>query len=138
MQSDNRARMLRQTDPYLRERMSDFDDLANRLVRHLTGDKTAADPEAWPAEPPRFQLQLYGAGHVGRAIVGLLAGVTPVTTLFGDSLRATLEERYRIGEAPSGIELTAKEPQAAFVGECLEEGKGGGVGHGAARWLAGS
>ena len=34
-------------------------------------------------------------------LVGLLAGVTPVTTLFGDSLRATLEERYRIGEAPS-------------------------------------
>jgi xanthine dehydrogenase accessory factor len=30
------------------------------------------DPEAWPVPPPRFWLQLYGAGHVGRAIVRLL------------------------------------------------------------------
>ena len=27
----------------------------------------------WPVEPPRFQLQLDGAGHVGRASVRLLA-----------------------------------------------------------------
>ena len=27
---------------------------------------------AWPDEPPLFHLQLYGAGHVGRAIVRLL------------------------------------------------------------------
>ncbi|MBL8308440.1 MAG: xanthine dehydrogenase accessory protein XdhC [Rubrivivax sp.] len=33
----------------------------------------ADDPGLWPVEPPRFQLQLYGAGHVGRAIVRLLA-----------------------------------------------------------------
>jgi xanthine dehydrogenase accessory factor len=31
-----------------------------------------ADRTAWPEEPPRFFLQLYGAGHVGRAIVRLL------------------------------------------------------------------
>jgi xanthine dehydrogenase accessory factor len=31
-----------------------------------------ADPAAWPLPPPRFVLQLYGAGHVGRAIVRLL------------------------------------------------------------------
>ncbi|MEO5732914.1 MAG: xanthine dehydrogenase accessory protein XdhC [Rubrivivax sp.] len=30
------------------------------------------DPTRWPAEPPLFDLQLYGAGHVGRAIVRLL------------------------------------------------------------------
>ena len=28
---------------------------------------------AWPTPPPRFHLQLYGAGHVGRAIARLLA-----------------------------------------------------------------
>ena len=39
VQSDNRARMMRQTDPYLRERMHDLDDLANRLMRQLTGEK---------------------------------------------------------------------------------------------------
>jgi xanthine dehydrogenase accessory factor len=34
-----------------------------------------ADPAAWARCPPRFALQLYGAGHVGRAIAQLLAGI---------------------------------------------------------------
>lgn len=33
------------------------------------------DPAAWPEPPPRFTLQLYGAGHVGRAVVRLLAAL---------------------------------------------------------------
>ena len=33
------------------------------------------DLAAWPAPAPRFHLQLYGAGHVGRAIARLLAGI---------------------------------------------------------------
>ena len=37
VQSDTRARMLRSTDPYLRERLHDLDDLANRLLRELIG-----------------------------------------------------------------------------------------------------
>jgi phosphotransferase system enzyme I (PtsP) len=48
VQSDMRARMQHMTDPYLRERMSDFDDLANRLLRQLIGgsgeDAAAALP----------------------------------------------------------------------------------------------
>ena len=36
VQSDTRARMQRQVDPFLRERLHDFDDLANRLLRVLT------------------------------------------------------------------------------------------------------
>jgi phosphotransferase system enzyme I (PtsP) len=44
VQSDNRARMLRIEDAYLRERLSDLDDLANRLLRILTGQvETAAE-----------------------------------------------------------------------------------------------
>ncbi len=44
VQSDNLARMLRIEDPYLRERLSDLDDLANRLLRILTGQlETAAE-----------------------------------------------------------------------------------------------
>ncbi len=35
----------------------------------------ASRPAAWPAPEPRFTLQLYGAGHVGRAIVALLEGI---------------------------------------------------------------
>ncbi len=42
--NDVRARMAQVTDPYLRERVHDLDDLANRLLRHLTGaDVTAAE-----------------------------------------------------------------------------------------------
>ena len=37
VQSDMRARMMHVSDPYLRERVSDFDDLANRLLRQLIG-----------------------------------------------------------------------------------------------------
>ena len=37
VQSDNRARMARQSDPYLREHLHDLDDLANRLLRELMG-----------------------------------------------------------------------------------------------------
>ncbi|WP_417771692.1 phosphoenolpyruvate--protein phosphotransferase [Stappia sp.] len=39
VQSDTRARMMRQTDPYLRERLHDLDDLAHRLIRELMGRK---------------------------------------------------------------------------------------------------
>lgn len=34
-----------------------------------------AAPDRWALATPRFTLQLYGAGHVGRAIVRLLAGI---------------------------------------------------------------
>lgn len=37
VQSDARARLLRQPDPYLRDRLHDLDDLANRLLHQLTG-----------------------------------------------------------------------------------------------------
>jgi phosphotransferase system enzyme I (PtsP) len=35
VQSDTRARMMRQTDPYLRDRLHDIDDLANRVLAAL-------------------------------------------------------------------------------------------------------
>ena len=46
VQSDTRARMMHVTDPYLRERLDDLDDLANRLLLQLTG----RDPKARLAE----------------------------------------------------------------------------------------
>jgi phosphotransferase system enzyme I (PtsP) len=48
VQSDTRARMLRQTDPYLRERLHDLDDLANRLLRQLLGQGHAPSREQLP------------------------------------------------------------------------------------------
>jgi phosphotransferase system enzyme I (PtsP) len=37
VRNDTRARFRQQTDSYLRERLHDFDDLAHRLFKHLTG-----------------------------------------------------------------------------------------------------
>ncbi len=48
MQSDTKARMMRLTDPYLRERMHDFDDLANRLLRQLIGFSPHSAAEGFP------------------------------------------------------------------------------------------
>ena len=42
VQNDNRARMQRMQDAYLRERMHDLDDLSNRLLRILTGAEATA------------------------------------------------------------------------------------------------
>ena len=46
VQSDTRARMQRQTDPYLRERLHDLDDLANRLLRELVSPGKGLTPTA--------------------------------------------------------------------------------------------
>ena len=48
VQSDTRARMLRVSDPYLRDRLHDLDDLANRLMRVLTGKDHAPSREQLP------------------------------------------------------------------------------------------
>ncbi len=39
---DMRARMSQIADPYLRERLHDFEDIANRLLQHLSGNENGA------------------------------------------------------------------------------------------------
>lgn len=48
VQSDTRARFMRASDPYLRERLHDLDDLANRLLRELTGKARPSDRSDLP------------------------------------------------------------------------------------------
>jgi len=48
VQSDTRARMLRASDPYLRDRLHDLDDLANRLMRVLLGQDHAPRKDQLP------------------------------------------------------------------------------------------
>ncbi len=45
VQNDTRARMMRSTDPYIKDRLHDLDDLANRLLRVLTGDGATGKKE---------------------------------------------------------------------------------------------
>ena len=48
VQNDTRARMMRSTDPYIKDRLHDLDDLANRLLRILTGDGRAMGVKELP------------------------------------------------------------------------------------------
>ncbi len=50
VQNDTRARMLRQKDPYLKERLHDLDDLSNRLLRILARRETTAAAEDLPED----------------------------------------------------------------------------------------
>jgi len=50
VQNDTRARMLRQTDPFWRERLNDLDDMANRLLRLLAGREVTAAHDVLPED----------------------------------------------------------------------------------------
>lgn len=50
VQEETRLRLGHVADPYLRERLQDLDDLANRLLRELTGQALHDDPADLPAE----------------------------------------------------------------------------------------
>jgi xanthine dehydrogenase accessory factor len=67
--------------------------------------------EAWPQAPSRFHLQLYGAGHVGRAIVRLLEGIPDCRVQWIDERE---EEFPRDTSAPH-IERVCVEPVEAEV-----------------------
>ena len=71
---------------------------------------TAAEPETWALAAARFTLQLYGAGHVGRAIVRLLAGI-PCRVQWIDER----EDEFPTGPLPPHIERICVEPVQAEV-----------------------
>ena len=70
---------------------------------------------AWPDEPALFDLQLYGAGHVGRAIVRLLATL-PCRVVWIDERADEFPPEPATGEAAAGqIERRCVEPVAQEV-----------------------
>ena len=72
---ETRTRMMQASDPYLRERLLDLDDLANRLQQHLSNRPTGA---AWAELPSEFILVARAMGpaelldYVHRRIAGLV------------------------------------------------------------------
>jgi len=54
VQNDTRARMARLSDPIIKDRLHDLDDLANRLLRHLTGKADTAAHDTLPADVVLF------------------------------------------------------------------------------------
>jgi xanthine dehydrogenase accessory factor len=69
-----------------------------------------SEPASWPDRPPCFTLQLYGAGHVGRAVVRLLATL-PCRVQWIDEREA----EFPLGELPPHIERLCVEPVPAEV-----------------------
>lgn len=72
-QGQARARMGQVQDPYLRERLSDLDDLSNRLLRHLTGQTSRSGAELPP--DPILVARNIGPGELleyGRALRGIV------------------------------------------------------------------
>lgn len=72
-QSSARARMQQVTDAYLRERLSDLDDLSNRLLRLLTGQGTDTGVEM--PDAPILVARNIGPGELlsyGRALKGIV------------------------------------------------------------------
>ena len=75
VRDDTRTRMMQVSDPYLRERLFDLEDLANRLQQHLSGRPPSA---AWAELPPEFILVARAMGpaelldYARRRIMGLV------------------------------------------------------------------
>src|SRR5271166_3680740 len=73
---DTRTRMMQISDPYLRERLLDLEDLANRLQQHLSGRPPSA--AAWAELPDEFILVARAMGpaelldYARRRIMGLV------------------------------------------------------------------
>ena len=75
-----------------------------------TAPLDAAALAAWPDEPPLFTLQLYGAGHVGRAIVQLLERL-PCSVVWIDARDA----EFPADASPAHIQRLCVEPVDAEV-----------------------
>lgn len=99
VQSDTRARMLRSTDPYLRDRLHDLDDLANRLLRELMGRPHGPSGEMLPKDA---------------VIVARTMGAAELLDYDRDRLRGLVLEE---GGATSHIAIVAKALALPVVGQ---------------------
>jgi xanthine dehydrogenase accessory factor len=70
----------------------------------------ACHPQAWGQPSPLFTLQLYGAGHVGRAIVRLLTGINCRVQWIDER-----ESEFPAETSPAHIQRVCVEPVQAEV-----------------------
>lgn len=75
---------------------------------------SARHVDAWPDEAPLFHLQLYGAGHVGRAIARLLATL-PVTVDWIDEREDEFPSALAHGGWPAHVRRIAVDAVEAEV-----------------------
>ncbi|WP_068310503.1 phosphoenolpyruvate--protein phosphotransferase [Polycladidibacter hongkongensis] len=109
VQSDTRAQMLRQTDPYLRERLHDLDDLAHRLIRELMGREHGAQDSELPKDAiivarnmGAAELLDYDRDHVRGLVLeesGATSHVTIVARALGIPTVGQVEDIVSVAEA---------------------------------------
>ena len=131
VQDETRLRVQRLGDPLLRERAHDLDDLARRLLRHLTGDGHAAESlprdailvarNMGPAELLDYgREKLAGPGawktlprpsHV--AIVARSMGLPLVSSLEGIADSARARQRHRAGRRDAAKCICVRPPKSS-------------------------
>ncbi|MSP80491.1 MAG: phosphoenolpyruvate--protein phosphotransferase [Rhodospirillales bacterium] len=102
VQNDIRARLSQFDDPYLRGRVDDFDDLANRLIQHLLGEVSTRRLRALPED-----------------VILIARALGPAELLDYDSSRlrgVVLEE----GSATAHVALLANALEIPVVGRTAE------------------
>ncbi|MEQ1713375.1 MAG: phosphoenolpyruvate-utilizing N-terminal domain-containing protein, partial [Hyphomicrobium sp.] len=100
VQNSTRARMLRQNDPYWRERQRDFDDLSDRLMRTLAG---RANGGTSPTELPSDTI-----------LIARTMGPAELLDYDRTKLRALVIED---GSAQSHVAIVAKALGVAAIGQ---------------------
>ncbi|HSK40945.1 MAG TPA: phosphoenolpyruvate--protein phosphotransferase, partial [Arenibaculum sp.] len=102
VQNDTRARMNQMTDPYIRERLLDLDDLNNRLLQHLAGRGSEADSGTLPED-----------------VVLVARSMGPAELLDYDRrrLRALVLEE---GSQASHVAIVARALDIPVVGQCTD------------------
>lgn len=102
VQNDTRARMSQMTDPYIRERLLDLDDLTNRLLQHLAGKSSEADSGTLPDD-----------------VVLVARSMGPAELLDYDRrrLRALVLEE---GSQASHVAIVARALNIPVVGQCID------------------
>lgn len=70
----------------------------------------------WPLAPPRFRLHLFGAGHVGRALVRVLADV-PCEIVWIDEREAEFPPEAWMATCTARVRRVCVEPVEAEVSE---------------------
>ena len=109
VRDETRTRMMQAGDPYLRERLHDFEDLANRLQQHLFGCRANA---AAAELPPEFIVVARMMGpaelmdYAGRRITGLVLEEGSPTAHVAIVARALdIPVVGRVADATSRIEV---------------------------------
>jgi len=113
VQSDTRARMLRQTDPYLRERLHDLDDLAHRLIRELMGRQHGVHASELPQDAVLVarnmgaaELLDYGRDRIRGLVLeegGPTSHITIVARALGVPLVGQVEDIVSLADAGDAV-----------------------------------